>query len=77
MSEIHYDLEINENNLVSFSCNVNIQCNKETNFTGFWLFRFENSKKAYVWNSWNNTGEIEESWGLISLAKFEIIFEKF
>ena len=28
MSEMHYDLEINENDLVSFSFKVNIQCNK-------------------------------------------------
>ena len=35
MSEMCYDLEINENDLVCFSFNVNIQCNKLTNFTGF------------------------------------------
>ena len=75
---MRYNLEINKNDLVSFSFNVIIQCNKQTHFTGFWLFWREHSKKkACFWNSFNNIGEIEESWGLISLAKFEIIFENF
>ena len=35
MSEMNYDCKINVNNLVSFSFNVNVQCNKKTNFTSF------------------------------------------
>ena len=50
---MRYDLEINENDLVCFSFNVNIQCNKKTNFTGF-LQDFYIFDKCFIIKLWAN-----------------------